>query len=302
MLKFFSQGDFTQFDTLQKETQEQQKSFLDEKGFLNGVEKTYTRFIKQLQSSSLSTTMSTTKKTDCDQVSCPVCMRDFNSKSETEIIVVELKRYISKIPRKIADLDEKIMKNNEKYEDIVKLTPIKEIYENLKNTDLPQLRDQIGQLKDVELKSLKTSLRQNEYELRTLDERKQLSDKLLNLILTTSQYLSEVDGLDDRISGMSASITQFSDKTLDEVKQERSEMTEKFNNLNDKLEFKQKQLRNFEDKLCLMKETLNSLNNERLSLGGFSIMLLFDCVNWKNDFVKGPSCRNKSKFKSNLSS
>jgi hypothetical protein len=302
LLKFFSQGDFTQFDTLQKETQEQQKSFLDEKGFLNGVEKTYTRFIKQLQSSSLSTTMSTTKKTDCDQVSCPVCMRDFNSKSETEIIVVELKRYISKIPRKIADLDEKIMKNNEKYEDIVKLTPIKEIYENLKNTDLPQLRDQIGQLKDVELKSLKTSLRQNEYELRTLDERKQLSDKLLNLILTTSQYLSEVDGLDDRISGMSASITQFSDKTLDEVKQERSEMTEKFNNLNDKLEFKQKQLRNFEDKLCLMKETLNSLNNERLSLGGFSIMLLFDCVNWKNDFVKGPSCRNKSKFKSNLSS
>jgi chromosome segregation ATPase len=221
---------------------------------------------------------STKRAADGSQICCPVCTRDFNTKADADGIVVELKKYISKIPRKIADLDEKILKNNEQYESIVKLTPIKEIYDKLRNHELPQLRNQIDELKDVELKTLRNALRQNEYESRALDERKQLSDKLLNLILTISQYSKEINELDERINKMNSNIDTCFEKTLDEIQEERNDLQDKFSNINDKHEFKLKQLRSFEDKLCVMKEKLNSLNNERLTLGKVFNWVLIGCA------------------------
>ena len=88
--------DVDKFDSILQETQETQKSMIEEKSFLSGVEKTYQRFIKQLSGAVV------------DSCACPVCFRGFKDSKEIEHSLEELKAYQVKLPKKIEEAEKKI--------------------------------------------------------------------------------------------------------------------------------------------------------------------------------------------------
>nr|AGH55903.1 Rad50 [Brachionus manjavacas] len=114
-----------------KKLQDEQKNLLDEKGFLSGVDKTYKRFVQQLQLNS------------DDKHSCPVCMRMFKDIDEVNDTVNELNKYTRKIPQKVQDLDQKLKSNEQNLEKMFNAKSVKESYDKIKNNELTQLKQKI---------------------------------------------------------------------------------------------------------------------------------------------------------------
>lgn len=92
------ESELEHYESTLEKLENEYKTHLDEKGFLNGVDKTYKRFLQQLQQQ---------HKPQSDH-SCPVCMRCFKDERELTDTVAELKKYTSKLPQKMTDLESKL--------------------------------------------------------------------------------------------------------------------------------------------------------------------------------------------------
>lgn len=90
--------DLDRFDSTLEQLEAEFKNLVDEKGFLNGVDKTYKRFLQQLQQ----------HQSSAADHSCPVCMRYFKDDRELADTVAELKKYTNKLPQKMTDLDSRL--------------------------------------------------------------------------------------------------------------------------------------------------------------------------------------------------
>lgn len=90
-----SVSDLEQFDAVLDKLESEFKTLVDEKGFLNGVDKTYKRFLQQLQQS----------RSSAADHSCPVCMRFFKDDTELADTLAELKKSTNKLPQKMSDLE-----------------------------------------------------------------------------------------------------------------------------------------------------------------------------------------------------
>lgn len=88
------------FDSTLDKLNSSYKALVDDKGFLNGVDKTYKRFLQQLEQHQSSTTAT--------DHSCPVCMRFFKDERELADTVAELKKYTNKLPQKMTDLETRL--------------------------------------------------------------------------------------------------------------------------------------------------------------------------------------------------
>lgn len=93
------ESDLERFETMLEKLETDFKTFVDEKGFLNGVDKTYKRFLQQLQQHQSSA---------ASDHSCPVCMRFFKDDRELADTIAELKKYTNKLPQKMTDLENRL--------------------------------------------------------------------------------------------------------------------------------------------------------------------------------------------------
>ena len=187
-----SETDIERFDSILEKLQEEQKQWLDEKGFLNGVDKTYQRFLSQLQSNK--------KQHDSDDHhSCPVCMRFFKDQQELEDTIKELKRYTAKLPQKMTDLDAKLKSVNSRVEKMINLKPIKETYENLKSRELSSVKSQLENLDRAELPKLREEARKCQESLKALEEKRACSEQLQNEIFLIDRYANESRELEKKI-------------------------------------------------------------------------------------------------------
>jgi hypothetical protein len=98
LLQLVDESDLDRFDAILEQLQLDHTNFLDEKGFLSGVDKTYKRFLQQLQQNQASSS----------DHSCPVCMRFFKDERELAETIGELKKYTNKLPQKVNDLEVKL--------------------------------------------------------------------------------------------------------------------------------------------------------------------------------------------------
>lgn len=93
-----SVSDLEQYDAILDKLESEYKTLVDEKGFLNGVDKTYKRFLQQLQQS----------RSSAADHSCPVCMRFFKDDTELADTLAELKKSTNKLPQKMSDLESRL--------------------------------------------------------------------------------------------------------------------------------------------------------------------------------------------------
>ena len=117
-----SVDDIERYDEIFENLQIENKNLLDEKGFLSGVDKTYKRFLTQLQDNTNSS------HGHDDTISCPVCMRYFKSQDELDDTIVELKKYTNRTPQKVG---------NSKFHILIYLK-IKEDYYRFEKNNLQQ--------------------------------------------------------------------------------------------------------------------------------------------------------------------
>ena len=251
---------------------------------MSGVDKTYKRFLTTLQESK-SIADQLAKSVDSECVSCPVCLRIFKDQSELDDTIRELKKYTSKLPQKMKDLETKIVDGENKIQKMIQAKPIKESYENLKNRDLANLKSQIDTLDRNVLPKIKSELKQNQEMLSKLEKLRSCSEQLQNEIVIIDKYAHESKDLEKKIhsqnvhlNALNASISQeditdleidADENILNQLKTKKTSLQSDLQLLVKQIQLKQDELtKNYSltDTINTLKEKLNSLKTKRNDL------------------------------------
>lgn len=197
--------DIEQFDSILEKLQEEHKANMDENGFLNGVDKTYKRFLAQLQETTTSSGSSrlSLKAGGSECPSCPVCMRDFKDSSELDETITELKRYSKNLPKKMEIVDVKIKETEAKVQAMINMKPTKESYKRLKDTELVELKSQMDSIDRHVMPKIKKELKENVEAMRKLEELKGFSESIQSEIVIIDKYANEVSALQRKIEQQS---------------------------------------------------------------------------------------------------
>lgn len=241
--------DVGEFEQKLIEVQESLKNCIDEKGFLNGVDKTYKRFIKQLSSNS-------------DNHSCPVCYRDFNNTTEVEHSILNLEKFNSKLPIKLKEVDAKILEISEKQDKMLKIKNSVQQYRQIKDIDLPLLSDKIKNLEDSNLRQKKQNLYDHECQIETLKKKKRVADSLNDQLIVIQKYKNEIDDLQKELQNETYKLksSKILSHNLDELRLQRISLLNKLEET--KFEYEsisvmkteaQQEIQNLKEKLSQLK-------------------------------------------------
>jgi DNA repair protein RAD50 len=257
-----SESDIEKFERILESLQEEHVNLLDEKGYLNGVDKTYKRFLQQLE-------------TVCDEQSCPVCMRVFRDMNEISDTVSALQKYTKKLPQKILDIESKIKQAQTKLDQMLNAKSIKESYDKIKNTELATLKTQLDSYDRSILPKLRSELKENEEIMKKLEERKANSDQIQNEIVLIDKYSSECAEIDSKIERIAAT-SALNDDTdddasldLENLNTHKSQIKNELDTIGSSIEAKQEEInRNYArtDRINSLKEKLNELKTKKNEL------------------------------------
>ncbi|CAF0934284.1 unnamed protein product [Brachionus calyciflorus] len=254
-----SESDIERFDSILEKLQEEQKNFLDEKGFLSGVDKTYKRFVQQLQLD------------NDDKHSCPVCMRCFKDIDEVNETISELNKYTRKIPQKVEDIDLKLKLTNSKLEQMINAKSIKESYDKIKNEELSSLRSQIENYDKNILPKLRSEMKENDEKIKILEKRKSYSINLNNEIILIDKSSNDLNEIDKKIDLIIKNnrLDESEDVDLESLNDEKLLIQSDINKLNKLIESKQDEIsKNYArtDRVNILKEKLNECKTKRNEL------------------------------------
>lgn len=199
--------DIGQFDSILEKLQEEHKANMDENGFLNGVDKTYKRFLAQLQETTSSGSSRLSLKAGGSECpSCPVCMRDFKDSSELDETITELKRYSRNLPKKMEAVDVKMKETEVKVQAMINMKPTKESYERLKDTELVELKSQMDGIDKNVMPKIKKELKENVEAMRKLGKLRGFSENIQSEIVIIDKYANEVSALQRKIEQLSLNL------------------------------------------------------------------------------------------------
>ena len=185
-----SAEDIEKYDEIYESLSNEHEESVKEKGFLNGVVKTYSRFLQQLQSHSV--------KESADS-SCPICLRCFKSQDELDDTITELRKTTSRMPQKIADLEVKIENSKTTLEKMICLKSDKQLYEKIKNVELSSLRKELDNYDKNLLPKSKQESKANEEQIKRLEKLKSCSEHLQNELVLIDKYVNECRDLEKKI-------------------------------------------------------------------------------------------------------
>jgi DNA repair protein RAD50 len=255
-----SQSEIEKFDAILDKLEQQQKTYLDEKGFLNGVEKTYKRFLSQLDNS---------QHGAHENAACPVCMRSFKDERELDETVRELRKYSNKLPSKIVDLDSKLKSLDGKLEQLRGLKSIKDSYMSLKDTELGSIREQLDSLEKDAPAKLKSELKQVEEKLKRYEKQKASCDYLHAELVIIEKLVSECSDIEKRIQTNMKSMNSSSmggENNIQKINEQKKSIQQELTTLNKKFESKQDELSSTYNRVEKINKLKESLNNTRLKL------------------------------------
>lgn len=266
--------DIENYDGIFQKVQESHRALLDENGYMVGVDKTYKRFLSQLQETkSVTDNNKLAKSVETDCVSCPVCLRIFKDQSELDDTIRELSKYSSKLPQKMKDLQARIDESEAKIQKMIQMKPTKESYESLKTNDIVNLKAQIDELDRNVVPKIKAELKANQESLDKLDSLKSCCDLLQNEIVLIDKYANEAKDLEKKIQIQMINLSRLnsneSTTSLDDLNLMKSELQAELQALNKKIQSKQDELNSsyaLTDKINSLKERLNTLKTRRNDL------------------------------------
>ena len=199
--------DIDRFEEIHDSLELEHKIIVEEKGYLNGVDKTFSRFLVRLESSTL--------KENHDS-SCPVCLRCYKNQDELDDTIRELKKSTSKIPQKLNEVEAKIEISKTRLEKLRSLKPEKQLYDEIKNEELKKIRKELENYDKNILPKLKAESKANDDQFKRLEKLKTCSESLQNELVLVDKYLNECKDLEKKIN----------DKQKNSISMEKSESLE----------------------------------------------------------------------------
>ncbi|KAM9129305.1 DNA repair protein RAD50 isoform 3-T4 [Pangshura tecta] len=240
------------FDSDLYKLQDEIEKTSKQRAMLAGATAVYSQFITQL--------------TDENQSCCPVCQRVFQTESELQDVISDLQSKLRLAPDKLKSTESELKRREKKRDEMMGLKPIRQTIAELKEKDIPDLRNKLQNV-NRDIQRLKSDVEEQETLLGTIMPEEESAKACLQDITLMERYQTDLRDVERKIA-QQANKLQGVDlgRTLLKVSQEKQEKKHLWDTVTGKIELNQKLKQDQQTQIQQLKSTVNELKAEKLQI------------------------------------
>nr|XP_056713092.1 DNA repair protein RAD50 [Euleptes europaea] len=222
-----------------------------QRAMLAGATAVYSQFITQL-----------TDENQC----CPVCQRVFQTEVELQDVISDLQSKLRLAPDKLKSTESELKRRERKRDEMIGLKPVRQTIEDLKEKDIPDLRNRLQTL-NRDIQHLKGDLEEQETLLGTHMPEEESAKACLQDITLMERYQTDLRDVERRIAQQATKLHGVDlGRTLLQVSQEKQEKKHQLDTVIGKIELKQNLKQDQQNQLQQLKSAVNELKAEKLQI------------------------------------
>ncbi|EMP32254.1 DNA repair protein RAD50 [Chelonia mydas] len=240
------------FDSDLYKLQDEIEKTSKQRAMLAGATAVYSQFITQL--------------TDENQSCCPVCQRVFQTESELQDVISDLQSKLRLAPDKLKSTESELKRREKKRDEMMGLKPIRQTIAELKEKDIPDLRNKLQNV-NRDIQRLKNDVEEQETLLGTVMPEEESAKACLQDITLMERYQTDLRDVERKIA-QQANKLQGVDlgRTVIQVSQEKQEKKHLWDTVTGKIELNQKLKQDQQTQIQQLKSTVNELKAEKLQI------------------------------------
>uniref|UniRef100_A0A674JR51 RAD50 double strand break repair protein n=1 Tax=Terrapene triunguis TaxID=2587831 RepID=A0A674JR51_9SAUR len=240
------------FDSDLYKLQDEIEKTSKQRAMLAGATAVYSQFITQL--------------TDENQSCCPVCQRVFQTESELEDVISDLQSKLRLAPDKLKSTESELKRREKKRDEMMGLKPIRQTIAELKEKDIPDLRNKLQNV-NRDIQRLKSDVEEQETLLGTVMPEEESAKACLQDITLMERYQTDLRDVERKIAQQANKLQGVDlDRTLIQVSQEKQEKKHLWDTVTGKIELNQKLKQDQQTQIQQLKSTVNELKAEKLQI------------------------------------
>ncbi|KAJ7997242.1 hypothetical protein DPEC_G00226940 [Dallia pectoralis] len=223
-----------------------------QRAMLAGATAVYTQFISQL--------------TEEGEPCCPVCQRVFPSEAELQDVISDMQSKLRLVPDKLKNTEQDLKKKEKRKDDMMALKPIRQSVVELKEKELPELRNRLQNVnRDIE--RLKGDVEEQETLLSTQMSEEETAKACLQDISLMDRYQMDLRDVERKITQQAAKLQGVDlNRTIQQVNQEKQENQHCLDTTSSKIEMKRKMMQDQQDQIQTLRSSVNSIRAEKLQI------------------------------------
>ncbi|KAK3099688.1 hypothetical protein FSP39_008022 [Pinctada imbricata] len=239
------------FDEGLSTLQEKMSQAQDQRGSLLGAEHFFKKYVEDLE-----------KQDPC----CPLCHREFDTNQEVRELVSELRNKLRMVPNKLLKAEKDLDEYKVKYDSMMQLKPLKENIVTLDEREIPELKGRLKKINET-IQKLRDDIQDKDEDLQTKEQDADMAKQILPDIVMMDRYQGEVNELEKKIAGEAAKlIGGDSNRTLQDVINEKEDMQMKLDTVNKQLDHKRQKIHDHSEEVQRLKGKINGLREEKLKI------------------------------------
>ncbi|XP_065265197.1 DNA repair protein RAD50 [Emys orbicularis] len=240
------------FDSDLYKLQDEIEKTSKQRAMLAGATAVYSQFITQL--------------TDENQSCCPVCQRVFQTESELQDVISDLQSKLRLAPDKLKSTESELKRREKKRDEMMGLKPIRQTIAELKEKDIPDLRNKLQNV-NRDIQRLKSDVEEQETLLGTVMPEEESAKACLQDITLMERYQTDLRDVERKIAQQANKLQGVDlDRTLIQVSQEKQEKKHLWDTVTGKIELNQKLKQDQQTQIQQLKSTVNELKAEKLQI------------------------------------
>ncbi|XP_063414540.1 DNA repair protein RAD50-like [Mytilus trossulus] len=201
-----------------------------------------------------------------DDPCCPLCHREFDTDQEVKELVIELKNKLRMVPAKLQKAEKDLDEFRKKYDSMMQLKPLKENISMLTSKEIPELRNKLKKLNE-DIGTLRTTIEEKEDDLQTKEGDEDMAKQVQPDVVQIDRYQGEVIELDKKITSQQSTLSGgSSDRTLQDVINEKEDHQMKVDTITKNLDRKRQKINDHSEELARLKSQINTLKEEKLQI------------------------------------
>ncbi|XP_068133562.1 DNA repair protein RAD50 [Hyperolius riggenbachi] len=223
-----------------------------QRAMLAGATAVYTQFITQL--------------TEENQPCCPVCQRIFPSEAELQDVINDMQSKLRLVPDKLKSTEGELKRRERKRDDMMELKPKRHMLIELKEKDIPELRNKLGAI-NREIQRLKNDVEEQETLIATFMSEEESAKACLQDISLMERYQMELRDVERKIAQHATKLQGVDlNRTVQQVNQEKQEKQHDLDNVSGKIELLRKRIQDQQEQIQHLKSSANELRAEKLHI------------------------------------
>ncbi|XP_078267317.1 DNA repair protein RAD50 [Rhinoraja longicauda] len=223
-----------------------------QRAMLSGATAVYSQFISQL--------------TEDNEPCCPVCQRIFPSEADLQDIIDDLQSKLRLVPDKLKSAELELKKKERRRDDMMGLKPIRGTVVELKEKDLPELRNKLQSI-NRDIQRLKSDMDEVETQLACFISQERSAKLCLQDISLMERYQAELRDVERKIAQQVAKLQGVNmNRTMQQVNLEKQETSLQAETVSNKMELKRKMIQDQQDQIQTLKSIVNEIRTEMIQI------------------------------------